>query len=108
MKEKRLTMKDRSRLKKTIEISEKFFQFEARNKKKINMNFPTRNTALVKLGECSQVNYVCDKFDGVVREYFHEFEDPCVLMVNPIKQPGGKTMLVILGKFKIGADGIVG
>ena len=64
--------------------------------------------ALTHLGECSQVNYINDKFDGKLREYYHEFKNRPQLFASDRPQPDGSEMLLIIGKFKIRKEGITG
>jgi len=92
-------------VKKAVKISKEFFQFKPRKIKKVKFNSPK---ALTHLGECSQVNYINDKFDGKFREYFHEFENKPQLFAADRPQPNGSQMLLIIGKFKIKKEGITG
>jgi len=88
-----------------LELSRRFFGFDPRSVKKITMEVPK---ALVMLGTCAQVNYLCDKFDGRPREYWHKFEGAAILAATPDKMPNGSRMLVIIGNFEIDEDGIKG
>jgi hypothetical protein len=87
--------------------SEEFFGFKPRWVKKAKIDWPK---SLVQIGQTARVDYISDKFDGKVRVYFHEFEgeDLPLIFAAPVAQPGGENMLVIVGKFKIEADGIIG
>ena len=91
---------------KAIKLSKKFFGFDPRRVSEIEIDKMPRT--LVHLGQCSQVNYISDKYDGEFREYFHMFEGSSHLFTpaEPVKR--GMSMLIILGDFKIKADGIVG
>ncbi len=88
-----------------VELSEKFYDMPPRFKGKIDLEWPT---ALVSLGPCAQVDYISDKWDGIVRRYFHEFEDSAVLYADAEPQPDGTRILVIHGSFDIMPDGIAG
>jgi hypothetical protein len=63
---------------------------------------------LVGIGDAAQINYVSDKFDGEVREYFHKFGPGVEVFAADQPQPDGRELLVIIGKFKIKPEGIVG
>jgi len=106
---KKFTFKMRRKIKKAtmaaIELSRKFYGYDPRNIKSLNLVWPK---SLVSLGACVQVDYASDKYDGILRQYYHEFEGPCVLLAAPKPQKNGQMMLVILGKFKINDNGIVG
>jgi hypothetical protein len=65
---------------------------------------------LVRLGSaCAQVNYVSDKFDGELREYYHKFEGRSELFAA-VDEKGNAIpgTLIILGDFDINEFGIVG
>jgi hypothetical protein len=93
-------------LRRAIAKSELFYGFTPRQIRKMNLDLKTK--ALVSLGNCAQVDYVNDKWDGKTRRYFHEFEQPARLMFLPEPQADGSNVLIIVGKFKLLADGIVG
>jgi len=106
---KKWGLKFKRRVKKStlaaVEMSRKFYGFDPRNIKNLNIVWPK---SLVCLGACAQVDYVTDKYDGVVRQYFHEFDGPCVLLASPKPQKNGQNMLVIVGKFDVNEKGIIG
>ena len=93
-------------LSKAIKKSELFFGFTPRRVRKLKLDLKVK--ALVSLGNCAQVDYVNDKWDGKTRRYFHEFEQPARLLFVPEPQADGSNVLIIVGKFKLLADGIVG
>lgn len=64
--------------------------------------------ALVHVGKCSQINYVNDKFDEKLREYFHKFESMPDMFFAEKPQPDGTELIVLKGKFKIEPQGITG
>lgn len=92
-------------LAKAVKLSETFHGFRARRVRNVKVNWPK---ALTLIGDCARVDYVCDKFDGKLRHYFHEFEGPCVLLAGADPQPDGDNLLLIKGKFKIKAEGLIG
>ena len=87
------------------ELSRKFYGMMPRSVKNIEIDWPK---SLILIGLCPEVNYISDKFDGQLRQYFHEFEDPPIIMVGVPKQKDGDNLIIIKGKFKIKSDGIVG
>jgi len=93
-------------LARAIKKSELFYGFTPRRVRKLKLRLDTK--VLVALGNCVQVDYVNDKFDGKTRRYFHEFEQPARLLFVPEPQADGSNVLIIVGKFKLLADGIVG
>lgn len=100
-KRKKLT----ARLKSAIQKSEEFFGFVPRKLKRKRIEW---SGTFVDLGACARVDYVNDKWDGQTRIYYHNFEKPARLLVDPEPQPDGSMVMVIVGKFKIEADGIIG
>lgn len=90
---------------KAVALSKKFHGFEPRRISKQRMNFPS---AWTEIGVCSQLNYVTDKWDGKVREYFHEFVNECRIFAAPNVQPSGEALLLIKGNFEIRPEGITG
>lgn len=64
--------------------------------------------ALVRIGACAQVDYISNKWDGKFRRYFHEFENEPEIFATAKPSKNGEVMLIIVGKFKIEADGIIG
>ena len=95
-----------SDVKKAIAKSHEFYGYDPRKVELVTIdNWPT---ALVCLGGCAAVNYVNDKWDGELTEYVHRFGKNSVLYLAVPKPKRGKNMLIILGNFKVNADGIVG
>lgn len=94
-------------LRKALAKSEEFFGAKPRWVKKIELEYPR---TLVQIGSCPRVDYVSDKWDGKLRLYFHQFdsEDMPVILAAPEPQPNGDNMILIIGKFKIEAEGIIG
>lgn len=94
-------------LRKALGKSEEFFGARPRWIKKIELEYPG---SLVQLGVCPRVDYVSDKWDGKLRIYFHNFgeEDMPVILAAPEPQKNGDNMIVIIGKFEIEAEGIIG
>jgi hypothetical protein len=91
--------------KKALDLSRKFYSFDPRRISRRNIVWPK---SFLVLGSCAQVDYISDKFDGKFKQYFHEFSGPCVLLGSPDSQKNGERMLIILGKFKLTKDGIIG
>ena len=92
-------------LERAIRLSREFFGFDPRDVSKIKVGIPD---SLVMLGTCAQLNYVCDKFDGKPREYYHRFEGAAVVVAPPESLPNGSHMIIIIGDFEIDQDGIKG
>lgn len=90
---------------KAVQLSRLFHASGPRAIHRVDVEWPK---ALVLIGPCVQVDYLSDKFDGRVRWYYHEFKEPCMIFAAPESQPDGDSLLVIKGKFRITADGIVG
>jgi len=88
-----------------VRRSKSFWGFTPRKIDRIRLTWPG---ALVNLGRCSQVNYVSDKYDGELREYFHKFEGNVEIFAADSAQADGREIIVIIGKFKIKPEGIVG
>lgn len=86
-------------------LSSRFYWMKPRRVKALEIQWPK---SLVMIGVCPEINYVSDKFDGVVKQYFHEFEDLPIVMIGVPRQKNGENLIIIKGKFKIKADGIVG
>jgi len=86
-------------------LSELFHGSPPRFSKTVDLNWPEAVTAL---GHCARLDYLSDKFDGKPRIYFHDFREFPEVYAVPGKQPGGKTMLIIVGKFKLKPEGITG
>lgn len=92
-------------VRRAISLSRRFYGFEPRRIKRIGWRWPK---AVAHIGRCSQINYVSDKFDGKVREYFHEFTHTCQVFAPDKPQPNGDQVLIIRGKFNLRREGIVG
>lgn len=90
---------------KALELSRKFYGFDPRKVRKMNIDWPM---ALVCIGAAAQVDYISDKFDGVTRRYFHEFKKPAVVYVGDRPQKDGTNLIIIKGQFKIKPEGITG
>jgi hypothetical protein len=88
-----------------LELSRKFYGFDPRKIKGINITWPK---ALVSIGAAARINYISDKFDGKTREYYHQFDKPAVVYVGDQPQKDGTSLIIIHGKFKIKPEGIVG
>lgn len=90
-----------------LEKSEEFFGFKPRYIKKAAIEWPK---SLVQIGAGARIDYISDKFDGKVRLYYHEFEgkDLPLVFAAPEPQKNGENMLIIVGKFQIEKDGIIG
>jgi hypothetical protein len=91
--------------KKAMALSKAFYGFDPRYLKRRNLTWPK---SLVLLGACPQVDYISDKFDGKKRQYYHEFVHPTLIFAGPKAQKNGDNVLIIIGKFEITEDGIVG
>lgn len=91
--------------KKAIRLSREFFGFDPRTLKQRDLKWPK---SLILMGACRRVDYLTDKFDGIFRQYYHDFNKKCVLLGSPDTQKNGDGMLIILGKFKITKSGITG
>ncbi len=94
-------------LRAALKKSQEFFGFRPRWVKRAKITWPK---SLVQIGQCAQIDYISDKFDGKVRRYFHEFEgrELPLVFAAPEPQPNGDNVLVIVGRFKIESDGIIG
>lgn len=90
--------------KKALKLSRGFYGFDPRKVRRINIDWPR---SVVCLGPAAQVDYISDKFDGVVRRYFHEFKD-AILYASAEPQKDGSNLLIIHGKFKVKPEGITG
>lgn len=88
-----------------VELSTLFHEAAPRAIHQVDIEWPK---ALVLIGPCLQLDYLSDKYDGKVRWYYHNFEKPSVVFAAATPQPDGDNVLVIKGKFRITADGIVG
>lgn len=92
-------------LNQALDLSRRFHGAKPRKVREINFRAPQ---SLVSIGQCAQLDYVSDKFDGRRRRYFHEFEQPCTVLADPQRQADGQSLIVLLGKFKITERGIIG
>lgn len=99
---KRATKAD---VKRALDRSEEFHGFIPRRVKAVEWNYPR---SVVHLGHCAQVDYITDKYDKIVRQYFHEFSGRCDLFAADRPMRSGDEMLIIVGEFKITREGIVG
>ncbi len=88
-----------------IDLSKKFHGLVPRRVRNVKIDWPKN---LVLIGGCARLEYLSDKTDGKVRLYYHDFEKWAAVYAAPTAQPGGQNMLVIIGKFKITEDGIIG
>lgn len=92
-------------IRRAIELSKKFYGFKPRHLKTVSLTWPR---ALVLIGQCAQVDYVSDKFDGKERQYYHRFSHPCTIYASEQPQKDGSSLLIIKGQFKIQKQGITG
>lgn len=92
-------------LQEALTKSAEFHGFVPRRIRKVSIKWPR---ALVHLGPCVQLDYVSDKHDGKLRQYFHEFKSRCELYAAPAAQPNGDGLLILKGKFKVKPEGITG
>lgn len=92
-------------VKRALKISARFYGFSPRRIQLMAWKWPK---ALAHLGRCSQLNYVSDKFDGKVREYFHQFENNAQVFTADSPQRNGDRLLIIRGRFKVKDEGIIG
>lgn len=90
--------------KRAIALSKKFHGLVPRRVRNVKIKWPKN---MVLIGGCARLEYLSDKTDGKIRLYYHNFKTAAVYAA-PVAQPGGQNMLVIIGKFKITADGIIG
>lgn len=88
-----------------IKLSKRFHGFDPRRLQSVDIVWPK---ALVLIGRCLRIDYLCDKFDGKDRIYFHEFKNQCVVYAGESPQKDGTSLLIIHGKFKIKPEGITG
>lgn len=88
-----------------IRLSKRFHGKSPRWRRRIRIDWPER---LTRLGACTRLDYLSDKFDGRHRIYFHKFKKAPELYADPNGQHDGCNLLVLRGKFKIKAAGITG
>lgn len=67
----------------------------------LNLTLPKE---LIKIGECDQINYVSDKWDGTRRFYFHTLEKFGNLYIDP----SGKIAIITGLNLKIKPEGLIG
>jgi len=89
----------------SLRLSEKFHGARPRTVRRQPIEWPK---SLVHIGALAQLDYISDKYDGTLRQYFHEFEKPCSVFAGAIAQADGTNLLIVKGRFNIKADGIVG
>lgn len=87
------------------ELAERFNGKPPRRIRSVKIRWPR---ALMHVGPCAQLDYVSDKWDGKLRQYFHEFTGRCDLFAAPAAQPDGDGLLILKGKFKLKPEGITG
>jgi hypothetical protein len=92
-------------VRKAARLSERFHGKPPRHLKDVALEWPR---ALVRLGRCARIDYVSDKFDGKTRRYFHDFRHTAQLFTSEKPLSGGRSMLLIIGKFSIKPEGITG
>lgn len=88
-----------------VERSEKFYGLKARGRRTTNIRV---SRVMVRIGHCSQLNYLSDKFDGRMREYYHRFKRAPEVLVCNRPQADGTEIIILRGKFKIESAGITG
>lgn len=86
-------------------LSEQFHGAAPRKVRSVFIRWPK---AFMRIGQCAQVDYISDKFDGKVRQYFHKFEKPAELFSDTKPQADGSMIMLIRGKFRIKPEGITG
>lgn len=87
---------------------EKSSEFHGRRPKAILRRKLSIPKALIRIGACARVDYISNKWDGKFRIYFHEFETEPEIYATAAPSSKGENVLMIVGKFKIEADGIIG
>jgi hypothetical protein len=90
---------------KAIDLSKKFHGFHPTAISHIDIRLPK---AIMQIGACAQVDYISDKYDNKLRQYFHRFEKPCLVFATVNPQRDGDHILIIKGQFEITEDGIIG
>lgn len=88
-----------------ISRSKRFHGRKIKNIKSVPIQWPK---ALVAIGRCARVDYLSDKYDGKMRLYFHEFDEPALILAGESEQKNGENLLIIKGRFDINSLGIVG
>jgi hypothetical protein len=86
-------------------LSQAFHGAPPRKVKSVNIKWPR---AMTKIGDCAQVDYISDKWDGKLKQYFHRFEKPAELFTDTKPQADGSMIMVIRGQFRIKPEGITG
>ncbi len=92
-------------LKRALDLSRQFYGMAPRVIRKVKIDWPK---SVVCIGAAAQIDYISDKFDGKVRQYFHEFEGEAVVFVGADPQKDGDNLIIIKGNFQITPDGITG
>ena len=92
-------------LARAVKLSKRFHHFDPRTVSKFHVDWPK---ALTCIGAGVRIDYLCDKFDGKPRVYFHEFENLATVYVGDKPQADGTNLLIIKGKFRITQNGIEG
>jgi hypothetical protein len=92
-------------LKKALALSERFHQLVPRRIIDKHFDWPR---SLTQIGGASQINYLSDKYDGKLKEWWHRFTGRAVVYAIPKPQRDGTNVLIIRGKFKIKREGIIG
>jgi hypothetical protein len=90
---------------KAINRSKAFHGRKIKRIKSVCIDWPK---ALVAIGHCARVEYLSDKYDGKKRLYFHDFDEPAVILAGESEQKNGENLLIIKGRFDINSLGIVG
>jgi hypothetical protein len=88
-----------------VNLFETFHERDPKRVSRVRIDWPK---ALVQIGNCAQIDYISNKYDGRSRRYYHEFKQPCYVFVGARPQGDGDNLIVIKGKFKIKAEGIIG
>lgn len=90
---------------KAVALSREFYGLDPRDVTKRRVRWPK---ALVRIGECAQLNYISDKFDSRLREYYHRFEGRAEVFAASDPQSNGDNLLIVVGDFKLTEAGIEG
>lgn len=102
-------MSQARRISKALKLAlEKSAEFHGRPPKAILRRKLAIPKAMIRIGTCAQVDYISDKWDNTFRQYFHEFESSPEIYASAVPSSKGENILIIVGKFKIEADGIIG
>lgn len=102
-------MSQARRVSKALKIAlEKSAEFHGRPPKAVLRRSIPIPKAMIRIGTCAQVDYISNKWDNKFRQYFHEFEKFPEIYASAAPTKSGENILIIVGKFKIEADGIIG